>query len=156
MTSESLREQFTECYVRECGLPFFRGECNGEYFLAAGGRGRRLHLRLEPSHSFSDVVTIRLTPSRLHALPERSALTAFVDKWNHQNHQVSAILHVGDDSRHVGVSVRRSHWIPDAMPYDDFASRIDHAIAAGFRFFDELALLGETQGAENSPLRDAS
>jgi hypothetical protein len=155
MTSESLWANLIERYVGTCGLRFFRGQHDGEYFLVADARPRRLRVHLEISPSFGDVLIIRVTPSCLFPVADRPWLTHFADAWNQQNREVTAIVHGSSDPQRIGVSARRSQWIRESISFEDFASFADRTIAAAIDLFAELTPVVELPSTAQPLLRDA-
>jgi hypothetical protein len=138
MTSESLSADLIERYMSTCGLRFFRGQHDGEYFFVAHAHTRRLHVHLEISPSFGDVVIIRVTPACFFPVADRPWLTQFADMWNQQNREVTAIVQGSSDPQRVGVVARRSQWIREGIPFENFASLVDRAITSAIDLFDEL------------------
>ena len=137
MTTESLCANLIERYVSTC-LCFVPGEEEGEYLCVANVRPRRLRVHLEISSSFSDVLAIRVTPTRTFPAVDRPGLTHFADTWNRQNRDVTAIVHCSSDPGRIGVVARRSHWIREGLPFEDFASIADRTIAAAIELFAAL------------------
>jgi hypothetical protein len=156
MTSESFCANLIERYVRTCGLRFLQGEHDGEYFCVADAHPRRLHIHLEISPSFGDVLIIRVTPARFFTAAEQPWLTHFADRWNRQNSEVTAIVHDSPDPHRIGVSARRSRWIRENISFEDFASFADRTIAAAIDLFAELTPVVELPSAARPLLRDAS
>src|SRR5262249_6582866 len=138
MTSESLWANLIERYLGTCGLRFFRGEFDGEYFGVANSHPRRLHVDLEISPSFDDVLIIQVTPAWFFPVADRPWLTHFADTWNQQNREVTAIVHGSSDPHRIGVLARRSQWIRESIAFEDFASFADRTIAAAIDLFAEL------------------
>ncbi len=157
MTSESLCANLIERYVRTSGLQFFKGEHDGQYFCVADGRSGRLHIHLEISSSFGDMLIIRAAPACLFTLADRPQLTRFADTWNQQNREVTAIVHDSSDPQRIGVSARRSRWIRDNMSFEEFASFADCTVAAAVELFAELtSVVDSPSTAQQAMLRDAS
>ena len=155
MTTDSLWANLTERYVRTSGLRFLRGEYEGEYFCVADAHPRRLHIHLETSASFGDVLSIRVNPACSFPAADRPWLTHFADRWNQQNREVTAIVHDAPDPQRVGVSARRSHWIRESISFEDFASLVDRTIAAAIDLFAELTPVVELPLPAQRLLRDA-
>ena len=63
MISESVCAKSIERYVRTCGMQYLKGEHDGEYFCVANANGRRLHIHLEISPSFGDMLIIGVAPA---------------------------------------------------------------------------------------------
>ncbi|MGO9926206.1 MAG: hypothetical protein ACLPLP_08715 [Mycobacterium sp.] len=155
MTSESLCANLIERYMSTCGLRFFRGQRDGEYFFVANAHPRRLHVHLEISPSFGDVLIIRVTPACNFPVADRPWLTHFADAWNQQNHKVTAIVHGSSDPQRIGVVARRSQWIREGISFEDFTSFADHTIAAAMDLFAELIPVVEAASTAQPLLRDA-
>ena len=147
-----------ERYMSTCGLRFFRGQHDGEYFFVVNAH-QRLHVHLEVSPSFSDVVTIRVTPASFYSVANRPWLTRFADTWNQQNRAVTAIVHSSSDPQRTGVVARRSQWIGESMTFEDFASFVDGTVTAAIDLFAEVTPVIELPcrfQAEQPLLRNAS
>jgi hypothetical protein len=147
-----------ERYMSTCGLRFFRGQHDGEYFFVVNA-DKRLHVHLEVSPSFSDVLTIRVTPASFYPVSNRPWLTQFADTWNEQNREVTAIVHGSSDPQRVGVVARRSQWIREGMSLEDFAAIVDHTLTAAIDLFAEVTPVVELPcrfQAEQPVLRNAS
>ncbi|BBZ44509.1 hypothetical protein [Mycobacterium parmense] len=155
MTSQSACARLIERYVAASGLRFVRGEHECEYFGATGTRRGRLHVHLEMSPSFDDVFTIQVTPAGFFSVADGVWLTNFADTWNHQNRGVTALVHVWSDPPRIGISARRSRWVPDGLSFDEFASFADGSIADAIEFFAELAPVTESPSVTRRLLRDA-
>jgi hypothetical protein len=155
MTSKSLYTNLIERYVRTSGLRFLRGEHEGEYFCVANAHPRRLHVHLEISPSFSDVLSIRVNPACSFPATDRPWLTHFADTWNQENREVTAIVHDSSDPRRVGVLARRSQWIRESLSFEDFASLADRTIAAAIDLFAELTPVVEFPSTARPALRHA-
>ena len=93
MTSATLCENLIERYMFTCGMRFFRGQHDGEYFFVANAHPRRLHVHLEVSPSFGDVLNVRVAPACFFPVTDRPWLTQFADTWNQQHSEVTAIVH---------------------------------------------------------------
>jgi hypothetical protein len=159
MTSESPCADLIERYMSTCGLRSFRGQHDGEYFFVANAHTRRLHVHLEISPSFGDVVIIRVTPASFFPVANRPWLTQFADTWNRQNREVTAIVHGSSDPQRIGVTASRSQWIREDISFEDFASLADRTIAAAIALFAELTPVVQLppRFQEAQPLlRDAS
>jgi hypothetical protein len=157
MNSASPCANLIERYMSTCGLRFFRGQHDGEYFFVANSYPR-LHVHLEVSPSFGDVVIIRVTPASFYPVADRPCLTRFADTWNQQNREVTAIVHGSCDPKRVGVVARRSRWIGESMSLEDFASFVDRTVTAAIDLFAELTLVVELPSrfqGEQPLLRDA-
>jgi hypothetical protein len=139
MNSTSPCANLIERYMSNSGLRFFRGQHDGEYFFVANS-DPRLHVHLEVSPSFGDAVIIRVTPASFYPVADRPWLTRFADAWNHQNREVTAILHGSSDPQRIGVVARRSQWIRESMSLEDLGSFVDRTVTAAIEFFAELVV----------------
>jgi len=119
-------------------MRFFRGQHDGEYFFVANAHPRRLHVHLEVSPSFGDVLNVRVAPACFFPVTDRPWLTQFADTWNQQHSEVTAIVHDSSDPARVGVSASRSHWIREDISLEDFAALADRTIAAAIDLFADL------------------
>ena len=156
MTSQSLCANLIERYVRTSGLPFLKGEHDGEHFCVANAPAGRLHVHLEISPSFGDMLLIRIAPARPFRAADRPWLTRLADTWNRQNRKVTAILHGCSDPQRVGLVARRSQWIQETISFADFASFVDRTIAEAVDLFAEAAVVVELPATAQPMLRDAS
>jgi len=138
MTSESLCANLIERYMCTSGLRFFRREHDGDHFFIVNAHPRRLHVHLEISPSFGDVLVIRVTPACFFPVADRPWLTQFADTWNQQHRGVTAIVHRFSDPKRIGLLARRSQWIREGISFEDFASFADRTIAAAIDLFAEL------------------
>ena len=156
MTNESLSANLIERYMSTCGLPFFRGQRDGEYFFVANAHARRLHVLLEISPSFGDVLTVRVAPACSFPAADRPWLTPFADTWNQENRGVTAIVQGCSDPQCVNVVARRSHWIREGISFEDFASFAERTISPANDHFAELTPVVELPSTARPLLRDAS
>lgn len=156
MMSESHCAELIESYVHTCGLQFLKGEHDGEYFCVANANGRRLHIHLEISPSFDDMVIVRIAPACSFRAADRRWLTRFADTWNQQNRKVTAILHGCSDPQRVGLVARSSRWIPESVSFEDFASFVNRTIAEAVDLFAEATVVVELPSTAQPMLRDAS
>ena len=155
MTSESLCANLIERYLCTRGSRYFRGQHDGEYFYVANTRPRRLHVHLEVSPIHRDVLVIRVAPVCFFPAADRPQLTQLADAWNRQNREVTAIVHDSADPQRIGVIARRSQWIRSDVDFEDFASFVDHTIAAAIELFGELAPVFEWPSTAQPLVRDA-
>ncbi|BBZ39191.1 YbjN domain-containing protein [Mycobacterium conspicuum] len=139
MTSETLCANLIERYLSTRGLPFLRGDHDGEYFCVVDAQPRRLHVHLSMSSSFGDMLMIDVTPSRFSPVTDRASLTKFADTFNRRNRGITAIVHGSADTQHLGLSARRSQWIREDISAEDFAAHVDRTIAAAIELFGQLA-----------------
>lgn len=153
MTSETLCANLIERHLSTRGLPFLRGDHDGEYFCVVDARPRRLHVHFETSPSFGDMLTVSVTPSGFAPDCDRARLTNFADTWNRRNRGVTAIVHGSADSDHIGFSARRSQWIREDIAPDDFAAFVDRTIAAAIDLFGQLTPVA-SPSAQASVLRE--
>jgi hypothetical protein len=154
MTSETLCVNLIERYLSTRGLRFLRGDHDGEYFCVVNPDPGRLHVHLEMSPSFGDVLMISVTPSRFSPVTDRPWLTQYADTWNRQNRGVTAIVHGSSNSTRIGVSARRSQWIREDISFEDFASFVDRTIAAAIDLFGELTPVIELPSTAQPLLRE--
>lgn len=155
MSNESACAHLIERYLSTCGLRFLRGDHEGEYFCVVNARPHRLHVHLEISSSFDDMVTITVTPARSFPLADRLWLTRLADTWNQQNRGLTAIVQGPCGSKRMGVSARKSQWIPEGSSFEDFASLVDRTIAAAMGLFAELAPAVDSPSTPQPLLRNA-
>ncbi len=155
MTSESHCTNLIERYMSTCDLRFLRDEQGGAFFCVPSAHHQRLHIHLEISPSFGDVLVIQVTPASSFPIADRPWLTHSADTWNEQNREVSALLHCSSDPRRIGVVARRSQWIREDISFDDFAAFVDRTIAAAIDLFAELAPVVEMPSTAQPLLRDA-
>ena len=156
MTSQPLCANLIERYLCSRGRRYFRGRHDGEFFYVANTHPRRLHVHLEISPSFGDVLTIRVTPACNFPAADRPWLTPFADTWNQKNRGVTAIVQGCSDPQRVSVVARRSHWIREGISFEDFASFAERTIAAAIELFAELTPVVELPSTARPLLRDAS
>jgi hypothetical protein len=139
MTSEPLSADLIERYLRTRGSQYFRGQHDGDFFYIANTRPRRLHVHLEICPAQHDVLVIRVVPGCFFPATDRPRLTHFAEQRNRRDHEVTAIVHGSSDPQRIGVIARRSQWIRGEVTFEDFASFVDHTIAAAIELFGELA-----------------
>jgi len=156
MTSATLCASLIERYLCARGSRYFRGHHDGEYFYVANTRPRRLHVHLDVSAEHHDVLVIRVAPACFFPATDRPWLTHFADTWNMQNRGVTAIVHGSSDPQRIGVVARRSQWIRGDVDVEDFASFVDHTIAAAIELFSELPAAAECPSTAQPLVRDAS
>lgn len=154
MTSETLCANLIDRYLSTRGLRFLRGDLDGEYFCVVNPHTGRLHVRLEISPSFGDVLMVSVTPARVFPVTDRPWLTQCADTWNRQNRGVTALIHGSADSERIGVSARRSQWIREDISFEDFASVVDRTIAAAIDLFGALTPVVELPTGVQSLLRE--
>lgn len=155
MMSQSLCANLIERYVHTCGLQFLKGEHDGEYFCVASANGRRLHIHLEISPSFGDMLIIRIAPACGFRAADRPRLTRLADTWNRQSRKVTAILHRCSDPQRVGLVARSSRWIRDDVSFEEFASFVDRTVAEAADFFAEATAVVGSPSTAQPVLRDA-
>ena len=139
MTSDALCSDLIERYISTFEAGFLSDEHGGAYFCVPSAHHRRLHVHLEISPSFGDMLTIEVTPVRSFPDSDRAWLTHVADTWNRQNRDVTALLAGACDPQRVGVVARRSWWIRDDVSFEGFADLVDRTVAAAIDLFDELA-----------------
>jgi hypothetical protein len=154
MTSETLCADLIDRYLSTRGLRFLRGDREGEYFCVVNPHPGRLHVHLEMSPSFGDMLVISISPARFFPVADRPRLTNCADTWNRRNRGVTAIVHGSSDSERIGVSARRSQWIREDISFEDFASFVDRTIAAAIGLFGELTPVVEVPIGVQSLLRE--
>ena len=157
MTNEPMCANLVERYLRARGRRYFRGHHDGEYFFVTRARtstSGRLHVHLEVSAAHGDVLIIRITPGCFFSATERPWLVHFSDTWNRQEREVTAVVHGSCDPQRIGVLARRSHWIRQNVPFEDFAAFVDRTIADATDLFDHLSPVVEPPTA-HPLLRDA-
>jgi hypothetical protein len=154
MTSEPLSTDLIERYLRTRGSRYFRGQHDREFFYVANTRPHRLHVHLEICPGHDDVLVIRVVPASFFPVTDRPWLTHLADMWNREDREVTAVVHASSDPQRIGVTARRSQWIRGGVAFEDFASFVDHTIAAAIELFGELAPVAEWRPAEPL-LRDA-
>jgi hypothetical protein len=149
MTGEPLCTDLIERYLRTRGSRYFRGRHDGEFFYVANTRPRRLHVHLEVCPAHDDVLVLRVVPASFFPATDRPWLTHIADQWNRQEREVTAIVHGSSDPQRIGVIARRSQWIRGDVSFEDFASFVDHTIAAAIELFAELAPVVEWEPAQS-------
>ena len=92
MTSGLQCSDLIERYLSTCDIRFLRDERGGAYFSVPNAHYGRLHVHLEISASFGDMLTVQVTPARSFPAADRPWLTRFADAWNEQNRSVTALL----------------------------------------------------------------
>ncbi len=155
MTAESHSTNLIERYLSTSGLRFLRGDHDGEYFCVADAGTGRLHVHLEISPSFDDMLSVSVSPGRFFPSADRAWLTHFADTWNRQHRGVTAIVRGSADSERIGLVARRSQWIPEGIAFERFASFVDRTIAEAVDLFAEAAVVVELSSTAQPVLRDA-
>jgi hypothetical protein len=143
LSAEPLSTELTERYLRSRGIRHFRGQHDGECFFVSNAGGRRLHVHLGISRWHSDVFEIRVAPACFFPAADNARLAQLADTWNQQNPEVTAIVHGSSDPRRIGIYARSSQRIRDRIPFEEFASYVDRAIAASIDFFTGLSPVDE-------------
>lgn len=69
MTSETLCANLIDRYLSTRGLRFLRGDHDGEYFCVVNPHLGRLHVHLQMSPSFGDMLMINVSPARFFPSP---------------------------------------------------------------------------------------
>jgi hypothetical protein len=156
MTTGSICTNLIERYLSTSGLRFLRGEHDGEYFCVVDAGAGRLHVHLEGSPSFDDMLSVSVSPGRFFGGADRVWLTRFADAWNQKTRGVTAIVRGSDDSERIGLVARRSQWIPEGIAFERFASFVDRTIAEAVDLFAEAAVVVELASMTQPVLRDAS
>ncbi|WP_156687081.1 YbjN domain-containing protein [Mycobacterium sp. Marseille-P9652] len=156
MTRELLCANLIEGYLATSGLRHLRGEHEGEYFCVVNTDRGRLHVHLEMSPSFDDVLVVSVTRGRLLPAADRLWLTHFADAWNRRNRGVTALLHVSSNPQRIGIVARRSQWIREGISAEAFAAFVDSTIEAAIELFAEMKTVVELPAGVPQPaLRDA-
>jgi hypothetical protein len=155
MTTDALCTDLIERYVSTFEAGFLRDEHGGAYFCVPSAHHRRLHVHLEVSASFGDMLTIEVTPVRSFPDADRPWLTHVADEWNQQNRDVTALLTAACDPQRLGAVARRSWWIRDDVSFEGFADLVDRTVAAAIDLFDQLAPAVAEPAAALPALRDA-
>lgn len=153
MTTEALSADLIERYLCTRGSRYFRGQHDGEFFYVANTRPRRLHVHLGISRWHSDEFTIQVTPGCFFPVGDSARLADLADSWNHKSRAVVATVHGSSDPRRVGVVARTSRRVREPIEFDEFATHVDHSIAAAIEFFAELGCVPECP--QEPLLRDA-
>ena len=149
LSGEPLSVELTERYLRSRGIRHFRGQHDRECFFVSNAGGRRLHVHLGVSRWRSDVFTIRVAPACFFPATDSAHLAQLAETWNHQNPEVTAIVHGSSDPHRIGVFARSSQRVRDRILFEEFACYVDRAIAAAIDFFTELApVAGSTSRAQ--------
>jgi hypothetical protein len=152
--TQSFCTNLIERYLSDSGLPFLRGDHDGEYFCVVNAHPRRLRVHLAACPSFGDVLKVSVTPGRFFSVADRRWLTQLADTWNRRNRGVTAIVHGSSAPQRIGISATRSQWIRDDISLEDFACFIDSTIAAAIDLFAELTTVVELPPAAPSSLRE--
>jgi hypothetical protein len=139
MTTEALSASLIEHYLCTRGSRYFRGQHDGEFFYVANTRPRRLHVHLGISRWHSDEFTIQVTPGSFFPAADGTYLAELADAWNRHNRGVVVTVRGSSDPHRVGVVARNSRRIGEPIAFDDFATFVDHTIAAAIEFFADLA-----------------
>jgi hypothetical protein len=156
MTTGSLCTNLIERYLATSGLRFLRGEHRGEYFCVVDAGAGRLHVHLQVSPSFDDMLSVTVSPGRFFPGADRAWLTRFADTWNQKNRGVTAIVRGSADSERIGLVARRSQWIAEGIAVERFASFVDRTIAEAVDLFAEATVGVELDSTTQPALRDAS
>jgi hypothetical protein len=155
MSSQPLSADLIERYLCTRGSRYFRGQHDGEFFYVANTRPRRLHVHLGISRWHSDELTIRVDPDCFFPAADSARLTGLADAWNEQKREVTAIVHGSSDPQRIGVGTRSSQRIRGRVDFEDFATIVDHTIAAAIEFFAALSPLAECPSAAQPLVLDA-
>lgn len=155
LMTESMCANLIERYLRARGRRYFRGHHDGDYFFVTRADPRRLHVHLEISPAHDDVLVVRVTPDCYFPAADRPWLRYLCDSWNHNDRQVTAIVHGSCDPQRIGVMARRSRWIRKDVSFEDFASFVDRALTDAIELFGELHPVVELPGGDEPLLRDA-
>jgi hypothetical protein len=140
MTTEALSPDLIERYLCTRGSRYFRGQHDGEYFYVANTRPRRLHVHLGISRWHRDEFTIQVTPGCFFPAAAGAELADLADSWNEEHGDIVVTVRGSSDPQRIGVVARNSRKIREPVDFDDFATFVDHTIAAAIEFFAELDL----------------
>jgi hypothetical protein len=138
MTTEALSANLIERYLCTRGSRYFRGQHDGEFFYVANTRPRRLHVHLGISRWHSDEFTIQVTPGCFFPAAQAAELADLADHWNQRDRGVVVTVRGSSDPQRIGVVARNSRKVREPVDFEDFATRVDHTIAAAIEFFAEL------------------
>ena len=155
MTTEALSADLIERYLCTRGSRYFCGQHDGEFFYVANTRPRRLHVHLGISRWHGDEFTIQVTPGCFFPAADGADLAELADSWNQQHGDGVVTVHGSSDPQRVGVVARSSRKIREPIAFDDFATYIDHTIAAAIEFFAGLTSVAECPSTEQPLLLDA-
>lgn len=155
MTSEALSADLIERYLCTRGSRYFRGQHDGEYFYVANTRPRPLHVHLGISRWHSDEFTIQVTPGCFFPAAENANLGRLADTWNQHHRDVIVTVRGSSDPQRIGVVARSSRRIREAVEFDDFATYVDHSIAAAIEFFAELCSVAQAPSTPQPAVRHA-
>lgn len=137
LAGEPLSTNLIERYLRTRGRRYFRGRHDGEFFFVLS-TDRRLHVHLEIPPTHPDVVTIRVTPSCFFPVTEGPRLIEFADGWNEHNRDITATVHGSSDPLRIGVTAEQFRSVGKQVPFEDFATFADRAVAAAIDLFSRL------------------
>jgi hypothetical protein len=143
MTTEALSADLIERYLCTRGSRYFCGQHDGEFFYVANTRPRRLHVHLGISRWHGDEFTIQVTPGCFFPAADGADLADLADSWNQHHRDVVVTVRGSSDPERVGVIARSSRKIREPIAFDDFATYIDHTIAAAIEFFGGLTSVAE-------------
>ncbi|MCV7411082.1 hypothetical protein AWC05_27155 [Mycobacterium florentinum] len=143
MTTYALSADLIERYLCTRGSRYFRGQHDGEFFYVANTRPRRLHVHLGISRWHRDEFTIQVTPGCFFPAADGAELAELADSWNSRSRDVLVTVRGSSDPQRVGVVARSSRKIREPVAFDDFATYIDHSIAAAIEFFADLDSVAE-------------
>ncbi|BAX94523.1 YbjN domain-containing protein [Mycobacterium shigaense] len=143
MTTEALSADMIERYLCTRGSRYFRGQHNGEFFYVANTRPRRLHVHLGISRWHHDEFTIQVTPGCFFPAADSAELAELADSWNRHNRDLVVTVRRSSDPKRIGVLARSTRRVRGQVDFDEFATFVDHGIAAAIEFFAELAPISE-------------
>ena len=132
-----------ERYLCTRGSRYFRGQHDGEFFYVANTRPRRLHVHLGISRWHGDEFTIQVTPGCFFPAADSTELAELADNWNRHHRDVIVTVRGSSDPQRVGIVARNSCKIREPVTFDEFATSIDHTIAAAIEFFAGLGSVAE-------------
>jgi hypothetical protein len=153
--TEPLSANLIERYLCTRGSRFFRGQHDGEFFYVANTRPRRLHVHLGISRWHGDEFTIQVTPGCFFPAADGADLAAVAESWNRHSSDVIVTVRGSSDPQRIGVVARNSRRIREPVTFEDFATFVDHTIAAAIEFFADLAPGTECPVTEPALVLDA-
>jgi hypothetical protein len=155
MTTEALSPDLIERYLCTRGSRYFRGQHDGEFFYVANTRPRRLHVHLGVSRWHSDEFTIQVTPGCFFPASDGAEIAELADDWNRRHRGVVVTVRGSSDPQRIGVVARTTRRAREQVDFDEFATFVDHSIAAAIEFFAALAPIPELPSSAQPMVLDA-
>jgi hypothetical protein len=112
-----------------------------------------VHLGISRWHG--DEFTIQVTPGCFFPAADGADLAEVADSWNRYSGDVVVTVRGSSDPQRIGVVARKSRRIREPVTFEDFATFIDHTIAAAIEFFADLAPGTECPVTEPALVLDA-